>query len=193
MNADPKEYINAQWIKELNYREVIEMAYYGAQVIHPKTIKPLQNKGIPLLVKSFINPQEEGTVIHNRNIQNLPPIIVYKHDQVMLEMSTKDFSFVGEGGTAELYRLFEEVRFKPNLTQNAAISFLCIVDNHKEKVDSMAHAASQLFDVKILKGLTLLTIRHYNEQLIQKLCKDCTIILQQQTLETIQVVLQRKS
>ncbi|HEU4634435.1 MAG TPA: aspartate kinase, partial [Flavisolibacter sp.] len=96
MNADPKQYKDAQWIKELNYREVIEMAYYGAQVIHPKTIKPLQNKGIPLYVRSFIRPDDEGTCIHNKNINHLPPIIVYKHNQVLIELSSKDFSFVGE-------------------------------------------------------------------------------------------------
>ena len=191
MNADPKQYKDAQWIKELGYREVIEMAYYGAQVIHPKTIKPLENKGIPLIVKSFIHPEGAGTVIHNRSEQNLPPIIVYKHDQVLLELSTKDFSFVGEGGTTELYRFFEEARFKPNLTQNAAISFLCIVDDHKEKVDSLAHAASHIFDVKIMKGLTLLTIRHYNDKLLQQLCTGYTVRLRQQTPETIQLVLQK--
>ncbi|HUC82679.1 MAG TPA: aspartate kinase, partial [Flavisolibacter sp.] len=120
MNADPKLYAEAQWIKELNYREVIEMAYYGAQVIHPKTIKPLQNKGIPLYVKSFLNPNEEGTCIHNQPVNNLPPIIVYKEGQALVQLSSKDFSFVGEGLTAEVYRIFEQLKFKPNLTQNAA-------------------------------------------------------------------------
>jgi aspartate kinase len=189
MNADPKQYIEAQWIKELNYREVIEMAYYGAQVIHPKTIKPLQNKSIPLYVRSFIHPGEEGTCIHNKNINSLPPIIVYKHNQVLIQLSSRDFSFVGEGLTAELYRIFEQLKFKPNLTQNGAISLLCVVDEHAEKVDQLAHAASALFDVKINKDLTLLTIRHYNQNLLNELCRDCEIILQQQTPETIQVLM----
>lgn len=188
MNADPKQYEKAEWIQELNYREVIEMAYYGAQVIHPKTIKPLQNKGIPLLVKSFINPYEEGTVIHNKNVSQLPPIIVHKHQQVLLQLSSRDFSFVGEGLTAELYRLFERLKFRPNLTQNAAISLLCVVDEHPEKVDQLAHAASDRFNVQVTKGLRLLTIRHYNEELLNELCKDCEIILKQQTPETIQVL-----
>src|SRR5688572_5780943 len=112
LNADPKLYKEAKWIKELNYREVIEMAYYGAQVIHPKTIKPLQNKSIPLYVKSFINPDDEGTCIHNNNVQELPPIIVYKADQALIELASKDFSFVGEGLTAEVYRIFESLKFK---------------------------------------------------------------------------------
>ncbi|HEY0067867.1 MAG TPA: aspartate kinase, partial [Flavisolibacter sp.] len=155
MNADPKLYRDAQWIRELNYREVIEMAYYGAQVIHPKTIKPLQNKNIPLYVKSFVDPDAEGTVIHNHIVPELPPIIVYKESQVLMQLSSRDFSFVGEGLTAELYRLFEKIKFKPNLTQNAAISLLCVVDAHPEKVDQLAHEASGLFDVQVTQGLTL--------------------------------------
>jgi aspartate kinase len=189
MNADPKQYKDAQWIKELNYREVIEMAYYGAQVIHPKTIKPLQNKNIPLYVKSFIHPDEEGTIIHNKNVLHLPPIIVYKYRQVLMQLNSKDFSFVGEGLTAELYKMFEQLKFKPNLTQNAAISLLCVVDDHFEKIDQLAHHASLLFDVQVLRDLTLLTIRHYNQQLLNELCTNCDIILQQQTQETIQVLL----
>ena len=189
MNADPKQYKDAQWIKELNYREVIEMAYYGAQVIHPKTIKPLQNKGIPLYVRSFIRPDDEGTCIHNKNINHLPPIIVYKHNQVLIELSSKDFSFVGEGLTAELYKIFEQLKFKPNLTQNGAISLLCVIDEHPEKVDQLAHAASAFFDVQLSKNLVLLTIRHYDQSLLETLCKGCEVILQQQTQETIQVLM----
>jgi aspartate kinase len=191
MNADPKQYKDAQWIRELNYREVIEMAYYGAQVIHPKTIKPLQNKGIPLYVKSFLNPEDEGTVIHNKAVNHLPPIIVWKQKQVLMQMNSKDFSFVGEGLTANLYKIFEQIKFKPNLTQTAAISLLCVVDDHAEKVDQLAHHVSSFFDVQVNRDLTLLTIRHYNQELIDNLCKDCEVILRQQTPETIQVLLRR--
>lgn len=189
MNADPKQYKDAQWIKELNYREVIEMAYYGAQVIHPKTIKPLQNKSIPLFVRSFLHPNEEGTCIHNKNINHLPPIIVYKHNQVLIQLNSKDFSFAGEGLTAELYKIFEQLKIKPNLTQNGAISLLCVVDEHSEKVDQLAHAASSFFDVQVNKNLTLLTIRHYHQKIVGELCKHGEIILQQQTPETIQVLM----
>jgi aspartate kinase len=189
MNADPKEYKDAQWIKELNYREVIEMAYYGAQVIHPKTIKPLQNKNIPLFVRSFLHPKETGTCIHNKNINQLPPIIVYKQNQVLVQLNSRDFSFVGEGLTAELYKMFEQIKFKPNLTQNGAISLLCVVDGHPEKINELALEATKLFDVQVIKGLTLLTIRHYNESLVKELCGEGQIILKQQTPETIQVLL----
>lgn len=191
MNADPKQYKDAQWIRELNYREVIEMAYYGAQVIHPKTIKPLQNKSIPLYVKSFLNPVEEGTVIHNKNVDHLPPIIVWKQKQVLMRMNSRDFSFVGESLTAQLYKILEQLKFKPNLTQTAAISLLCVVDDHAEKVDQLAHHVSSFFDVQVNRDLTLLTIRHYKQKLVDDLCKDCEVILRQQTPETIQVLLRR--
>jgi aspartate kinase len=190
MNADPKQYAEAQWIKELNYREVIEMAYYGAQVIHPKTIKPLQNKGIPLYVRSFLHPEEEGTCIHNRAIPHLPSIIVYKHRQVLVELSSRDFSFVGEGGSALLSRLFETLKYQPNLTQNGAISLLCVVDDHPEKADALAHAASAHFDVTLTRNLTLLTIRHYAPALLDALCQGHRVILRQQTTETVQVLLE---
>ncbi|MFL5742301.1 MAG: aspartate kinase [Flavisolibacter sp.] len=188
MNADPKLYAKAEWIRELNYQEVIEMAYYGAQVIHPKTIKPLQNKNIPLYVRSFIHPDEEGTCIHNDTISHLPPIIVYKNDQVLIELRSKDYSFVSEGLTETMYEIFGAVKFKPNLTQTAAISILCVTDDHPEKLESLALKAAEFFDVHITRGLTMLTIRHYNEQLLGQLVLH-PVVLRQQTPETVQVVM----
>lgn len=190
MNADPKQYQKAQWIKELNYREVIEMAYYGAQVIHPKTIKPLQNKNIPLYVRSFIHPDVEGTCIQSKNTSDLPPIIVYKYRQVLVELRSKDFSFVGEGLTAEVYRIFQLLKFKPNLIQSAAISLLCVVDDHPAKVQEFAWKASAAFDVNVTKDLTLLTIRHYNDEILDELIGENKTVLKQQTPETIQVLMQ---
>jgi aspartate kinase len=190
MNADPKQYTKAQWIKELNYGEVIEMAYYGAQVIHPKTIKPLQNKNIPLYVKSFLDPTAEGTVIHNRNVNHLPPIIVYKENQVLAQLSSKDFSFVEEGPTAEVYQIFQSLKFRPNLTQNAAISLLCVLDDRPEKIEGFALRAAEDFDVQLQKNLTLLTIRHYNPAIMEELTQGKTILLRQQTPETVQMLMQ---
>jgi aspartate kinase len=189
MNADPKQYANARWIKELNYQEVIEMAYYGAQVIHPKTIKPLQNKHIPLYVRSFIHPDEEGTCIQSKNFNHLPPIIVYKHNQVLIELRSKDFSFVGEGLTAEVYKIFQSIKFKPNLIQSAAISLLCVVDDYSDKVQEFALKASDVFDVVVSKNLILLTIRHYNERILSELVGSNEVVLRQQTPETIQVLM----
>jgi aspartate kinase len=189
MNADPKQYNKAQWIRELNYQEVIEMAYYGAQVIHPKTIKPLQNKNIPLYVRSFIHPGEEGTCIQNKNLTHLSPIIVYKHNQVLIELRSKDFSFVGEGLTAEVDEIFRTIKFRPNLIQSAAISLLCVVDDYSDKVQEFSLKASNAFDVNVSKDLTLLTIRHYNDQTLSELVGDKQTVLRQQTPETVQVVM----
>lgn len=189
MNADPKQFPEAVPIAELNYNEVIEMAFYGAQVIHPKTIKPLQNKGIPLYVKCFLDPALKGTVIHNKPVHGLPPIIVLKENQVLLEMSSRDFSFVGEQHVGHLYHLMEKLHIKPNLTQNGAISFLCVVDEWPEKIEKLALEASSFLDVQVTRGLSLLTIRHYNKEIVEKLVGDKKILLRQQTTETIQALL----
>ena len=189
MSADPKLFPGAQAIAELNYTEIIEMAYYGAQVIHPKTIKPLQNKNIPLYVKCFLNPSLPGTIIHNKPVHHLPPIIVLKEFQVMIEMITKDFSFVGEHHVAMLYMLFEKLNIKPNLTQNGAISFVSVLDDRQEKIEKLALEAAVLFDVQMQRGLSLLTIRHYNHEIVEQHTKEKSILLRQQTPETIQVLL----
>jgi len=190
LNADPKIYGAAQWIRELNYREVIEMAFYGAQVIHPKTIKPLQNKSIPLLVKSFLEPDEAGTIIQNGMSLQLPPIIVYKKAQALVQLSSKDFSFVGEGLTATVYTIFDNLKTEPNLTQNGAITLLCVLDDQGDKIERFALAASQTFDVQVTRNLTLLTVRHYTEAILEELTTGKSILLRQQTKETIQLVMQ---
>jgi aspartate kinase len=189
MNADPKQFPDAVPIAELNYNEIIEMAYYGAQVIHPKTIKPLQNKGIPLYVKCFLDPSLPGTVIHNKPVHQLPPVIVLKEKQAMLKMTSRDFSFVGEHHVGQLYHLFEKLHIKPNLTQNGAISFVSVLDDWAEKIEKLALEASGIFEVEVMKGLSLLTIRHYNDEILQKLISGKTILLRQQTRETIQVLM----
>jgi aspartate kinase len=189
MNADPKQFADAQPIHELNYNEVIEMAYYGAQVIHPKTIKPLENKGIPLYVKCFLDPTLPGTVIHKQSPKHLPPIIVLKENQVMLKLSSRDFSFVGEHHVEQLYHLFEKQKLKPNLTQNGAISFICVLDDHADKIEKLAFDASGIFDVQVIKNLSLLTVRHYTGEYFEKLSKGRTILLRQQTQETLQLLM----
>jgi aspartate kinase len=189
MNADPKKYPKAQYIQALGYTEIIEMAYYGAQVIHPKTIKPLQNRNIPLYVKCFLQPELAGTAISNKTAHHLPPIIVWKEHQVLMQLSSKDFSFVGEKPVNRLYELFAEIKIRPNLTQNGAISLLCCLDDNAAKIEKLAIAASELFDVQIEKGLNLLTVRHYNETIVEELTKGKITVLSQQTENTIQVLL----
>lgn len=190
MNADPKQFSDYTPIPELNYRETIEMAYYGAQVIHPKTIKPLQNKGIPLFVKCFLNPSLPGTVIHHKPIQHLPSIIVLKENQVFMEVLSTDFSFVGEHQIGELYQLFESLHIKPNITQIGAINFQCALDDRADKIEKLALEASAFLEVRITKGLSLLTIRHYTPEIFEKLTKGKKIVIRQQTQDTIQLLLQ---
>ena len=166
------------------------MAYYGAQVIHPKTIKPLQNKDIPMFVKCFLDPSLPGTYIHNKTLRSLPPIVVIKEDQVMMELSARDFSFVEEKPVEELVHLFEKLKRKPNLTQNGAISMICVLDDRPDKIEKLALAAAEIFDVKVTKGLTLLTIRHYTKNIYDKLAAGRKTLLQQRTTETVQALLQ---
>lgn len=189
MNADPKQFPDAISIPELNYNELIEMAYYGAQVIHPKTIKPLENKGIPLFVKCFLDPSLSGTIIHNKPVHKLPPVIVLKEHQVLMELRSTDFSFIGEEYVGQLYHLFEKLHIKPNLTQNTAISFLCVVDDKPERIEKLALEASAFLDVQISKGLSLLTIRHYTKEVFEKLSAGKKVLLRQQTQDTIQLLL----
>ena len=189
MNADPKEFSDARFISELSYDEVIEMAYYGAQVIHPKTIKPIQNKSIPLFVKCFLNPDLPGTRIGSENPKGLPPIIVLKQNQVLMHLHSKDFSFVGENPIARLYQWFAEIKVKPNLIQSGAVSLQVCLDDKAEKIERLAHTASGVFDVELEKGLTLLTIRHYKEDSLTRFSQDRKIVLRQQTPETVQLLL----
>lgn len=192
MNADPKDFKEAVTIEELSYKEVIEMAYYGAQVIHPKTIKPLQNKSIPMFVRSFLDLRLTGTVITEKSASVLPPIIVYKKQQVLITLQSNDFSFVEGKPTTFLYQILREADIRPNLTQNTAISLMLCIDDIPEKTEKISIAASEFFDVQIQKDLTLLTIRHYSGEIIEQLSQNAEIILEQKTKETVQLILKNK-
>lgn len=188
MSADPKQFPEASFLAELSFNEVIEMAYYGAQVIHPKTIKPLQNKSIPLHVKCFLNSALPGTVISNKTVKNLPPVVVIKNNQVLLHLRSQDFSFVGEAPMSRLYALFGELNIQPNLIQTGAISLQVCLDDRADKIEQLAGAASAIFDVQAEKGLSLLTIRHYQPQLVKEMLAGKEQVLLQQTKQTVQVL-----
>jgi aspartate kinase len=190
MNADPRKFPEAVPIPELNYREVIEMAYYGAQVIHPKTIKPLQNKNIPLYVKCFADPALPGTLIHNNKLTELPMIIVLKEEQVMIAASSTDYSFIGEKHVADIYKLFGEIHIRPNLTQNTAISFIAVLDDHPERIEAFASAAAAFAEVTIRKGLSLFTFRHFTKEITEKYLDGRTVLLSQETSSTLQVLVE---
>jgi aspartate kinase len=161
-------------------------------VIHPKTIKPLQNKHIPLHVRCFLNPASAGTIISSTPVHNLPPIIVLKTNQVLMQFSSKDFSFVEDTLVDQLHRLFVEIKIRPNLSQNGAISLYCCLDDKPEKIEKLAIAASELFDVQVEKGIVLLTVRHYNEIVVKELMNQKTEVLSQKTRETLQVLIKDK-
>jgi aspartate kinase len=188
MSADPKIFPDAKLIDELSFDEVIEMAFYGAQVIHPKTIKPLQNKGIPLYVKCFLDPSLPGTVINKKQVKQLPPIVIMKQNQVLVHLHSQDFSFVGEKPMSRLYELFGRLKIRPNLIQTGAVSLQVCFDDRSEKIDHLAAEAGTLFDVHIERGLTLLTIRHFNSKLLDDMINGKEIILMQKTKETVQVL-----
>ena len=189
MNADPKDFKDAVPVPDLSYKEVIEMAYYGAQVIHPKTIKPLQNKNIPLYVKSFLDKRLPGTVITGKNPHNLPPIIVYKRNQVLITLQSKDFSFVEGSPVNMLHEILDKSKIRANLTQNTAITLFVCMDDIPGKVEEIALQTAELFDVQMEKHLTLLTIRHYTGAFIQKLSGNKIVVLEQKTAETVQLLM----
>jgi aspartate kinase len=189
LNADPKIFPNTVPIEEITFREVIEMAYYGAQVIHPKTIKPLQNKDIPLYVKCFLDKNLHGTLIHNSEKSiAYPPIMVLKTNQVLLQVTTKDYSFITEDNLSRIYTLFHDCKVKINLIQNAAISFVACVDNQPEKLESLLQVLNKEYDVKRNENLFLFTVRHYTQHVLKEELKNRTVLLTQKTRQTIQLV-----
>lgn len=189
MNADPKEFADAQFLSELTFHEAIEMTYYGASVIHPKTIKPIQNKNIPLEVRSFVNYGKRGSVISaNANTSFLPPIIIWKRGQVLLSFSAKDFSFIAEEHLSKVFSTFAENRLRINMMQNAAISFSIAVDYKKEKIDNIIEQLKHDFSITRNDNLSLLTIRHYNQGIIDKLTGNKDVLLRQISRTTIQLL-----
>lgn len=189
-NADPKLFPNTINIPEISFSEVIEMAYYGAQVIHPKTIKPLQNKQIPLYVKSFLNKDLIGTVIREDiDVKQLPPIIVVKKNQVLLTITSKDFGFVTEDRISDIYELFHTLKIKINLMQNAAISFSCCIDNSPEKIETLIKALHENYKIEYNEGLELLTVRYNKDGVMAELIGNRTVLLEQRSPVTIQALL----
>ncbi len=190
LNADPKLFNDTVKIEEIAYNEVIEMAFYGAQIIHPKTIKPLQNNNIPLYVKCFLDRNLKGTVIKSEvNDAQYPPLIVLKQNQILLQVTSRDFSFITEDNLSRLYAMFHARKVKVNLIQNAAISFVACIDNSAEKIKELTEELNKNYKVLSNENVSLLTIRHYNNEILEKLTNGKQILLKQETRKTIQVVM----
>ncbi len=189
-NADPKQFPNTVKIEAITYHEVIEMAYYGAQVIHPKTIKPLQNNNIPLYVKCFLNKDLKGTVIQSEvNSIFYPPLIVLKKNQTLLQLTAKDFSFITEDNLSKLYSTFHALNVKVNLIQNAAISFVACIDQNEDKINALVEILGKDYKVSRNEDVSLLTIRHYTPEILFDLTKSRYMLLEQKTRQTVQVVM----
>lgn len=193
-NADPKLVSDTRTLPKISYREVIEMAYYGAQVIHPRTIQPLQQKNIPLWVKCFLDKQLPGTCIHNElPDEPLPPIMVWKKNQVWVEFTTRDFSFITEHRLSRLYDAFHRLHIKINLMQNGAISFSCCMDHHPEKLNNLIHDLQHDFNIQYHEGMELLTVRHPQNGWHQEMIRDYLIWIEQRSPNTLQLIIQQAS
>lgn len=188
LTADPRLFENVAKIDRLSYKEAIEMTYYGAKVIHPKTIKPLQNKNIPLWVKSFIEPAGMGTLISGEIELTYPPMIVIEPGQALIHISTRDFSFVGEDHLSKLFDIFNKHRVRVNMMRNTAISFSVCTNDYEDRIHSLAADLEQDFKMVVDKDLELITIRHYTHDLVKKLKKGKIILFEERLQQTIQIV-----
>ncbi len=189
LNADPKLIGNTVLIEEMSYKEAIEMAFYGASVIHPKTIQPLKSKNIPLYVKSFLEPLKKGTIIRNKvKIKPEIPCYIEKQHQNLISITTKDFSFINEKNISEIFSLLSKHQLKVNLIQNTAISFSLCLEDFNGNFKSFLKDINITFNTKYNNNVKLLTVRHFNDEVVQKIEKVNKILVKQTTRETVQFV-----
>ena len=191
LNADPKLFSDTQKYEQLTYAEALEMTYYGATVIHPKTIKPLQNAGISLLVKPFYAPEEAGTLISEKaDKQNLIPAIIVKKNQVLISISTTDFSFITENHLSELFATFANLHIKLNTMQISALSFSVCIDYDAKRFQKLQAALANGFKFKYNEALELITIRHFTPEKIDELSAGRKVYMEQLSRNTAQLVVQ---
>jgi len=188
LTADPRLFENVTKLDRLSYKEAIEMTYYGAKVIHPKTIKPLQNKSIPLLVKSFIDPSGDGTFISDEVEDTYPPMVAVEQNQTLLYISTRDFSFVAEHHISYLFNKIAEYRLQVNMMQNTAISFSICVNSIDDKAHRFAEGIKEGFKVILEEDLELITVRHFNADTVESLRRGKMVLLEQTARNTLQMV-----
>jgi aspartate kinase len=188
LNADPKWFDETKLIEHLSYQDAIELSYYGATVIHPKTIKPLQNKDIPLYVKSFLQPAAPGTVINNTPSSLPVPCFIFKVNQLLISISPKDFSFIVEENMSTIFRLFAENGVKINTMLNSAISFSLCVDNNERQIPGLIKALQEEYRVLYNDALELITIRYYDQATIDRVCIGKKVLLEVKSRYTVQLV-----
>lgn len=191
LNADPRYFEKTELLNKISYREAIELAFYGASVIHPKTLQPLQRKEIPLHVKSFINPKDKGTTVGKGiGIEPKVPCFIVKKNQVLMKLSSLDFSFIVEDSISELFKLLHDHQMKVDLIQNSAISFSVCVDNKFDKLEELLNLLKSRFKVVHHEGVSLYTIRHFDTEALTSLQNGKEILLEQRGKETVQLVVQ---
>ena len=189
LNADPRAFNDTQLLNTISYREAIELAFYGASVIHPKTLQPLQKKEIPLHVKSFLNPDAKGTkVTKGIGIEPAIPCFIVKKNQVMIALSSLDFSYIVEENISEIFNLLHLHKMKVDVIQNSAISFSVCFDNKYNKLDELLVKLKAKFRVNCYENVSLYTVRHYNDEAVKQIESNKDIVLKQLTQETIQLV-----
>lgn len=190
LNADPKYFSRTEKLASISYREAIELSYYGATIIHPKTIKPLQNKDIPLRIKSFVKPGDEGSIIQNDTAaDSLIPSFIFKVDQVLISIIPRDFSFIDEQSLSEILAAFARNSIHISLMQNSAISFSVCVDNNERKLSRLFDELGKNYKVRYNTGLELITIRHYDQATIDRVMEDGkTVLLEMRSRLTAQFV-----
>lgn len=189
LNADPKWFDDTRLIEQLSYQDAIELSYYGATVIHPKTIKPLQNKKIPLYVKSFVQPEAPGTVIRDEQAPLPIPCFIFKVNQALISISPKDFSFIMEENLSDIFDTLYRHGVKLNMMQNSAISFSVCVDNNERKLPGLIKALQEKYRVLYNDDLELVTIRYYDQQTIDRVSTGKKILLEVKSRYTVQMVM----
>jgi aspartate kinase len=194
LNADPKWFDDTIKLDKISFKEAIELAYYGASVIHPKTIKPLQNKGIPLFVKSFLDPSAVGTQIQaSAAYDQLVPSFIFKMDQVLMSFTPKDFSFIVEENLGDIFQQLAYYGVRINLMQNSALSFSILFDRSKTDPYRLVEKFKDQYEVKFNEGLELVTIRHYDAATIERVTTNKELLLEQRTRHTIRIVMKNNA
>lgn len=191
LNADPKRIEDAQLFEELSYQEAAEMTYYGASVIHPKTIKPLANRKIPLYVRSFLKPDAAGTVIHDTDTVNMIPAIIFKVNQCIISFQVKDFTFINEHNLSKIFAQLNELNIKINMMQNSAISFSICVDNQSYKIEPLINNLKREFSINYQDDLQLITVKNCDNASIKKALNGKQPVLEQKSLKNYQVVIRQ--
>lgn len=190
LNADPKWFDNTILLEKISFREAIELAYFGASVIHPRTIQPLKRKNIPLHIKSFVNPDAQGSVIQqSEEYDRKVPSFIFRMDQVLISLSPKDFSFVIEENLEEIFAYLNEAGIRMNIMQNSAVSFSFCCDKDRVDIDALVKHFNDKYIVKYNEPLELVTVRHYDEETLKRVTTGKQVILEQKSRETARLVM----